>query len=450
MNKSKTSSKKLWAGILPLVILGGLLFWYTRPQPEPWDAQAQQTLVAVEKLALTQKPVTVQLRGQAQAMHSAQITAGTAGKVQQVLAKKGYKVAQNQALATIYNPALQTKQQEQAANLAKAQADLALATTQAQINQRTLEADLVQAQERLTQARHQLNEKELTLKNLAKELEVNKFLYEQDALAKVELDRTELSYNSSVEQVAQQRASVTIAQEQVAVASSKLTNKNGDALRIQSSAAQAQAAQASLREARSQLGELTVTSPIAGVIVQEDITLGQQVSESDVLFTVQQSQQLHIETAIPEQYMSHLKPGLEVTVYPENQPNSSKKSVIRQLIPNIQQNSSGFTCVLAVDNRDHAWVPGIFVQGLIPLQEAEGYLINKSTVTASDQGELQVFQAEKTDNGYEAKACSINVLWESDTKYLVSPEGFDSNLPLITTNISVLYPGQTITLESQP
>ena len=163
--------------------------------------------------------------------------------------------------------------------------------------------------------------------NAKRNLERYKTLYNQDLVAKSELDNAETDYLSAYAQVVQ--------------------------------------AKASLDKAKIDLGYTKIISPVNGIIISKEVELGQTVAASfqtPTLFLVAEDlTKMQIEVNISEADISKIKEGQEVEFSVDAYPTTVFKAKVKQVRNSATtiSNVVTYTVVVEFDNSDMKLKPGM-------------------------------------------------------------------------------------------
>ncbi|HYM68425.1 MAG TPA: efflux RND transporter periplasmic adaptor subunit [bacterium] len=202
-------------------------------------------------------PIYEENVAQTVAVQTVDLKAQIGGTLEQVLFKQGAEVKQGQLLFVIdqrpYTAALQSAQ----AQLATAQANLKQALEQVQ----------------LAQARAQLAALQATLVNAQKQVERDRYLVAQQAVAQQQLDN---------DTAAEQAAAANVAAQQAVIKNTALSTQIG----IEQARAGVQQAEAAVTQAQLNLHYTTVQAPIDGVVGLLSVDQGNLVGANAQLATM--------------------------------------------------------------------------------------------------------------------------------------------------------------------
>ena len=130
-------------------------------------------------------------------------------------------------------------------------------------------------------------------------------------------------------------------------------------------AAQVSAAQAQVKQDRTNLGYTIIRSPVSGVVISRQIDLGQTVAASfstPVLFTIARDlTAMQIEAAVAEADVAKVRIGQNVSFTVDAYGGRTFTGSVRQvrLNPTTQQNVVTYTVIVGVANPDGALLPGM-------------------------------------------------------------------------------------------
>lgn len=132
-----------------------------------------------------------------------------------------------------------------------------------------------------------------------------------------------------------------------------------------SAAAQVAAAEAQIKQDRTNLGYTIIRSPVSGVVISRQVDLGQTVAASfstPTLFTIARDlTQMQIETAVAEADVAKVRIGQAVNFTVDAYGARTFTGTVRQvrLNPTTQQNVVTYTVIVGVANPDGALLPGM-------------------------------------------------------------------------------------------
>ncbi len=295
-------------------------------------------------------------------------------KLVKVMVKEGQRVAAGQPLAEVDPSGLDLDLQSAQANYDAQKAKLDnLKAKPADLDTATAEGDLTQAKATLDSAQASYNNtKALADKGLASKNDLAD-AENQLALAKTRYDAAQLSYQNVK---AQSTADVINAQV----------------------AAVAQA-DSDLEKSKLIYDSITIRSPVAGMVAEINVNIGDLVSPDTALMTVVNPDPMWLQAQVNENDMVQVKLGQSATVTPSGYPDMAIRGRVTQLDlhAQVQSNVSVFTVTIEVPNHDGKLLWGMNADAEISVLSLQNVLTlpanaiktsnGTSTVTILDAGQ---------------------------------------------------------------
>jgi HlyD family secretion protein len=292
------------------------------------------------------------------------------GRIESVSVREGDRVEAGQVIAILDDAELQAQLEGAQARISAAQqrqrqAELQLGVIQSQIQEAQLNVEqssgdaqgrIYQAEANVAAAEAQLNEAIAQLEQARAELnlaQVNRDrfdqLYQEGVVPAQRYDEAQTIYESAIATVSSREASVAAAQRQVnasqgALAQAQTTAFNPsirtaqlDTLQRQLAVAQAelaaaqaevQNAQASYQETQARMADLTIASPIDGVVITRSVEPGTVVSPGATLLTVIDPHDVHLRGFIPEGEIGEIRVGQPARVYLDSAPDRPLEATV--------------------------------------------------------------------------------------------------------------------------
>jgi membrane fusion protein (multidrug efflux system) len=104
--------------------------------------------------------------------------------------------------------------------------------------------------------------------------------------------------------------------------------------------------------AQQELSDLTVHSPVSGVVEVEDVENGQKVQPGDVLVVLQSSGSLQVVTYVREEEVNLLRPGGSAPIHSPGVPGREYLGQIEAIASAADPKTGNFAVKLRVDNRE--------------------------------------------------------------------------------------------------
>ena len=170
---------------------------------------------------------------------------------------------------------------------------------------------------------------------------------------------------------------------------SRLDLANAQAARIK--------AQTNLELAEARLGDVTITAPLAGTIIQKSVEEGQviqsasqNVSGGTTLFVMANLLEMQVRTLVDETDMGQIRAGMTAAVQVEAFPDRGFQGYVEKVEPQavVQQSVTMFPVIVRLDNREGMLRPGMNAEVEILVDEATDILLvpNNAIVLPQDVG----------------------------------------------------------------
>ncbi len=156
----------------------------------------------------------------------------------------------------------------------------------------------------------------------------------------------------------------------------------GAANTVETSEAQTESARAEVAQVQTALDSKRMTAPFAGTIGIPQIEIGQYVTPGTIFATLQDLSQMRVDFAVPEQQISALVLGREITVATEVEDLNAKGRIIA-IEPRVDPNSRLVSVRAEVDNPSGVLFPGQFLRVRIALPVEDGVIALPQTAISS-------------------------------------------------------------------
>lgn len=153
------------------------------------------------------------------------------------------------------------------------------------------------------------------------------------------------------------------------------------------------AARARLSLARKALEDTTVRSPFDGVVGQRLVSVGDYVTKGTKVATVLRTGPLRVELTVPEQSISSVAVGREVTLEVDSYPGRTFKGRVRFVSPAVKADSRSLVVEAVVDNPEGILKPGFFASARIENASPSPALLVPKTAVRTVAGTDRVFIA---------------------------------------------------------
>lgn len=338
------------------------------------------------------------------------------GRIQQVFVANGDRVAKGAAIASLSVDQTQADVATAQAGVSSARA--ALGTAQAQLE--AAEADRARFAADLELQRTQFNRIQTLVSEGAQS-------QQQLDIARRDLDTATASLAAADKQVSAARASVSQAQASVREAQSRVASSSVN------------------------LGFKQVTSPIAGIVGDFPVKVGDYVTPQTTLTTITRNSELDLRIGVPGTYSSRLRTGLPVQLLDPNTEKTLSTGSIYFVSPRIDTGTQSILVKARFPNQDGSLRDGQSVKSRIVWNRTSGVLVPSTAITRVG-GQAFVFVVDqKTNESGEAQSIVTQrpvKLGNLQSNSYVVLEGIKVGDKIATTNILKLTDGAAIQPET--
>jgi len=152
---------------------------------------------------------------------------------------------------------------------------------------------------------------------------------------------------------------------------------------------QTQAAVVDLK--RLDLDKTAIRAPYAGVITRRYIKDGQWLKLQEKAFAIADFSQLQARIDVPERSSALIHPGAAVRFAADAVPGRVFDAVIERMAPVVDTASGTLAAVVAIDNRDRALRPGLFVRLGVTYERIPDALLAPRIALIDSEGNRHVF-----------------------------------------------------------
>jgi multidrug efflux pump subunit AcrA (membrane-fusion protein) len=292
------------------------------------------------------------------------------------LVQRGDHVRQGQLLAVLENADLKAAEQE-----SKEQYEQAVAANE-NTRAATMPDDLTKAKSDVSAARGGLDAAQKLYDNRAA-------LFKEGALAQKLVDDAKVA--------------LVQAQSQFAIAQQHLTSLEtaGRGAQMRGSQAQADAAKAHYQSAAAQASYAEVRSPIAGLIADRPLNLGEMASSSAALFSVVDISRVVARANVPVAEAAEMRVGQPATIQGPGAELNGKVSVVS---PAVNTNTTTVEVWVEARNTGEKLKPGVTVQVVIDAGDVpNAVVVPTAALLSSDDGGEKVMIAGNDSLAHEHK-----------------------------------------------
>jgi multidrug resistance efflux pump len=337
------------------------------------------------------------------------------GKVATVDVNVGDKVSVGQTLFTLdttdYVPQLEQAQ----AGVSAASANL----------EKTSDSGFTQ---QLLQAEQLLGKLQLQFNTLKDSYNRTQTLYAAQAVSQKELDDAKSQYDS-----------ITIDLKNAQDSLDLLKSKSGPQATKAAEAAVEQA-QAGVSAIQNQINNSTITAPIAGVVSEKAVEVGQLASGQSGSVTVIDDSSLTAEINIPDKMLAQIQVGQSVPVSINALPDAKIVGVIDNISPNTSSKNNFYVVKVKIDNSNDIKA-GMFTKISLPAEKKDNILMVPNETIKMENGVNYLYSV--TDGEVKKISVETGISNEKFTEVTGDvQEGFD----IITEGQNLLSDGEKVNL----
>ncbi len=151
------------------------------------------------------------------------------------------------------------------------------------------------------------------------------------------------------------------------------------------------AARARVTLAQKALADTTVRAPFAGIVGERFVSIGDYVTRGTKVASVMRVDPLRVELTVPEQYVSAVAAGREVTFEVDAYPGETFAGQVRFVSPSVAADTRALTLEAIVPNGANRLKPGFFATAQIEEARMLPGLLVPATAVRTVSGTARVF-----------------------------------------------------------
>ncbi|NPV90614.1 MAG: efflux RND transporter periplasmic adaptor subunit [Firmicutes bacterium] len=153
--------------------------------------------------------------------------------------------------------------------------------------------------------------------------------------------------------------------------------------------AQVKQASAALANARNQLGNASINSPIDGIIASRKVDVGEMVNTSSAVFTLVDVSSVYAECSVPETEVGRLTAGQKISVLVSAVSPSPLEGSLSNLAPAADASTKAFPARVRLENPEAKLKPGMFAEVQLATEEhPEALLVPKESIVEMGEQKL--------------------------------------------------------------
>lgn len=354
-------------------------------------------------------------------------------QITQLLVEEGEMVQAGQLLAQLDQSTLNAELLQAQAQVSQAQARLA----ELKAGARTEE--IQQAREQINQAKASLERSRVDLTLAEQRLKRNQDLYKEGAIAADNLDETRNRRDAAAASVSQNQANLREAEQRL-----KEIQRGTRPETLAQATAQLQQAQAQVKLVQTRLQETRIVAPRAGKVIEKLAQVGDLTAPSQPLFTLMEAGQLELQAKIPETQLTQVQVGQAVTITADSNPNLKLTGKIQEIVPTVDQQSRQATLKIALPS-DQNLKPGMLLRAQIITNQAQGFAVPTEAVLPQDGDRATLFRLN-ADNTVTALEVQLGELLSNDQVEILT--GLNAGDRLAVKGAAYLKDGDQVTVSN--
>lgn len=185
-------------------------------------------------------------------------------------------------------------------------------------------------------------------------------------------------------------------------------------------------------ESNTSLQTYSVTSPLNGVVIARNASVGGAAGEEPV-YIVADLSRLWAEFFVFSRDMDRIRTGQKVDVTSLNDNANSAEAEITSLMPVAETSSQTVVARAVIDNADHLWRAGMTVRGDVVLNEKEVPLAVKTSAIQRQEGSMVIYVKE--GQSYEMRKVELG---QADREWTEILSGIEPGESYVATNSFVV------------
>lgn len=410
----KKNKKLLIGGIVLAVVVVIIISILTKNKPVEVVQDVKN--VKTQKITTGTISTNVEYASNLKPAEDVVVLSKTGGRVATVEVKVGDKVSVGQTLFTLDTT-------DYAAQLQQAEAGVSVASANLE---KTSDSGFTQ---QLLQAEQLVGKLQIQYNTLKDSYDRTQALYSAQAVSKKDLDDAKAQYDAI-------NIDLKNAQDNLEL----LKSKSGPEA-TKAAAAALEQAQAGVSVVQNQIDNATITAPIAGVVSEKDVEVGELASTQSGSVTVIDGSSLNAEINVPDKMLERIQVGLSVPVTINALPDAKIVGVIDNISPNTSSKNNFYVVKVKIDNSNDDIKAGMFAKISLPAEKKDNILMVPNETIKMENGVNYLYTV---DSG-EVKKISVET-GISDEKFTEVAGEVQEGFDVITEGQNLLSDGEKVNL----
>ncbi len=214
---------------------------------------------------------------------------------------------------------------------------------------------------------------------------------------------------------------------------------------LQTSQKSRDVAEAAVESDEATLHKLHITAPFSGVLGIRKVSLGQYVSPSTAIVSLQQWKPLLLDFSLPQDALAQIQAGQKIVFTTDARPGQSFVGKITAVGSQIDPETRNINVQATLDNQRMLLRPGLFGHVMLDLGKTiAGISVPQTAVAYSTFGNTVYVVATGEHGGSAVHAKIVRVLDRRDGQVLLAASGLKDNVTVVTAGQNKLRDGASV------
>lgn len=206
-------------------------------------------------------------------------------------------------------------------------------------------------------------------------------------------------------------------------------------------------AEAQAENIRAAIQKKTIRAPFRGQLGIRQVNLGQTLREGDPIVVLQSLDPVFVDFSLPEQQVSALRTGLQVSITGDALPGVTVKGRITAVSPQVDADTRSIKVQATAANSSGKLRPGMFVNVAVELPMQRKVLVIPATAVLYAPYSDSVFVIEE-NNKIKTLRQQFVRLGEKRGDFVAVTEGLKHGETIVSTGVFKLRNGQPVTVDN--
>ena len=204
---------------------------------------------------------------------------------------------------------------------------------------------------------------------------------------------------------------------------------------------------------RSNIAKKSLIAPFDGQLGIRQVNVGQMINAGQQVVALTGLDRVYVDFALPEQYLSKVAKGLEVTVRADAFPDRQFKGKLTAINSMVDSSTRNVTVQATLENPDHALRPGMFAKAEVTLPEKHKTLVVPGSAISYAPFGDSVFVIDKQKDEKTGKESQVIRqqfvrVGEARGDFVAITQGLKAGDIVVSTGVFKLRNGMTVTINN--